>query len=218
MKLKKKIIIIDYKMSNLYSVQNALQLFPVEVIISSDWKDLINADVAILPGVGAFKEAMNSLDRLDLIVPIHDFIQSRKPFLGICLGFQLLFSESFEFGLNKGLGVFDGEVLSLREHTSSEKIPHIGWNRVLFNNNRNSASSFMQGLSAKNYYYFVHSFFVKPELESISIAKTYYDNLTFCSAVMHKNVIATQFHPEKSGTVGLKFLQNFLENNNLIGD
>ncbi|WKZ71060.1 MAG: imidazole glycerol phosphate synthase subunit HisH [Melioribacteraceae bacterium] len=215
---KKKIVIIDYKMSNLYSVQNALKLFPLEVIISSDFHDLASADAAILPGVGAFKEAMNSLNRLDFISPIHDFIDSRKPFLGICLGFQLLFSESFEFGFYKGLGVFEGEVLSLKKNIITEKIPHIGWNKVYFENNSDSKSSFLRRLASEDFFYFVHSFFVKPQLESISLGKTFYDDFKFCSAVMHENVIATQFHPEKSGSVGLSFLNNFLEMNNLIGD
>lgn len=217
MKLK-KIVIIDYKMSNLFSVKNALSIFPVEVVISSDYTELKTADAAILPGVGAFKEAMNSLNRLDLISPIHDFISIEKPFLGICLGFQLLFSESFEFGLHRGMGILEGEVLALKKKVSIDKIPHVGWNKVFFVDNRNQTSSFLNGVPNKEHFYFVHSFFVKPLIDEIILTHTTYGDFKFCSAIMKGNLLATQFHPEKSGTVGINFLNNFLKKNRLIGE
>jgi len=206
------IAIIDYQMSNLFSVKNALEYLGIDSEITSDVTRIMAAKGAILPGVGAFAEAMKHLKTLDLIQPIKDFINSGKPFMGICLGFHLLFTESEEFGVTRGMDILQGKVESFSKHVKSKKIPHIGWNRILTNNDVLKEDSFinpLKDINSDEYMYFVHSFYVDPDNKDIIATETEYDSFTFCSSVLKGNVFASQFHPEKSGTSGLKILKNY---------
>jgi len=206
------IAIIDYQMSNLFSVKNALEYLGIDSEITSDVTKIMAAKGAILPGVGAFAEAMKHLKTLDLIQPIKDFINSGKPFMGICLGFHLLFTESEEFGVTRGMDILQGKVENFSRHVKSKKIPHIGWNRILTNNDVLKEDSFinpLKDINSDEYMYFVHSFYVDPDNKDIIATETEYDSFTFCSSVLKGNVFASQFHPEKSGTSGLKILKNY---------
>ena len=206
------IAIIDYHMSNLFSVRNALEYLGIDSEITSDVTKIMAAKGAILPGVGAFAEAMKHLKTLDLIQPIKDFINSGKPFMGICLGFHLLFTESEEFGVTRGMDILQGKVESFSRHVKSKKIPHIGWNRILTNNDVIKEDSFispLKDINSDEYMYFVHSFYVDPDNKDIIATETEYDSFTFCSSVLKGNVFASQFHPEKSGTSGLNILKNY---------
>jgi len=206
------IAIIDYQMSNLFSVKNALEYLGIDSEITSDVTKIMAAKGAILPGVGAFAEAMKHLKTLDLIQPIKDFINSGKPFMGICLGFHLLFTESEEFGVTRGMDILQGKVESFSRHVKSKKIPHIGWNRILTNNDVIKEDSFispLKDINSDEYMYFVHSFYVDPDNKDIIATETEYDSFTFCSSVLKGNVFASQFHPEKSGTSGLNILKNY---------
>jgi len=206
------IAIIDYQMSNLFSVKNALEYLGIDSEITSDVTKIMAAKGAILPGVGAFAEAMKHLKTLDLIQPIKDFINSGKPFMGICLGFHLLFTESEEFGVTRGMDILQGKVEGFSKHVKSKKIPHIGWNRILTNNDVLKEDSFispLKDINSDEYMYFVHSFYVDPDNKDIIATETEYDSFTFCSSVLKGNVFASQFHPEKSGTSGLNILKNY---------
>lgn len=199
--MTKKIVIVDYDTGNLRSVQKALEHFHPTVIISREPEHVSGADGLVLPGVGAFKDGMQALERYGLISPIKDYIASGKPFLGICLGMHLLFSESFEFGHHKGLDIIKGKVVRF---TNRVKVPHMGWNRIWFQ----KPSSVFKGIDDGMYFYFVHSYYVIPEDAGIKLSVTSYD-VEFTSAIGRDNLYATQFHPEKSQMLGLKILDNF---------
>lgn len=199
------ITIIDYGMGNLRSVQKGFEKVGVDAQISSDPNILKESMKIVLPGVGAIADAMNALIKFDLIEPIHEAIRSGKPFLGICLGFQLLFEKSAENGGQKGLGIFPGEVLRF-DLPHEFPVPHIGWNELHF---RKKIPIF-QGLSEGNHVYFVHSYYVKPSDDSLIATETDY-GIHFCSSIARENVFATQFHPEKSQSIGLKILENFAQ-------
>ena len=194
--------IIDYGVGNLQSVLNAFKILTQDAIITSDIKTIENADHIVLPGVGAFGKGMNNLKERDFIPVIYNEIETGKPFLGICLGMQLLLSESEEMGHFKGLDLIKGEVVRFKER--GEKIPQIGWNNVYFNK-----ETLFKGVPENSMFYFVHSYYVKP-IEDAVAGTTFYNKITYCSAIEYNNIFATQFHPEKSGPVGLKVLQNFL--------
>ena len=206
------IVIIDYEMSNLHSVKRALDFFKINSKVSSDPKEILNSKLAILPGVGAFPEAMNKLKGLNLINAIKEFINLEKPFVGICLGMQLLFENSEEFGNNEGLGIIKGSVKKFDNDTNF-KVPHIGWNKIKKSNNKFDYE-IIDFKNFSNIMYFVHSYYVKPESNDIIMSYTDYCNMNFCSSIKHKNIFAFQFHPEKSGLGGLniyKNLKNFLD-------
>lgn len=210
----KYVSIIDYKLSNIYSVKHACEAVGLNAIISSKKEDLLSADGAILPGVGAFGDAMSNLKKLDLISPIRDFIANGKPFMGICLGMQLLFTESSEFGKHKGLDVIKGTVNKFPEIYKHNKIriPHMGWNKIYLPKSRTSwKDSLLGGVGNNDYMYFVHSYYVSPSDYKDVLAMTDYEGVEYCSAIVDGNVFATQFHPEKSGRIGLKIYQNFVE-------
>ncbi len=197
------IAIVDYGMGNLRSVQKAFEKVGTEALISRDPDTIRNADHLVLPGVGAFPECMRNLTRLSLIEPILEFISSGRPFLGICLGLQLLFDESEEFGVHPGLKIVQGVVKGF-DRNMGLKIPHMGWNQVLFRNNE----PVFQGIPNGSYFYFVHSFYVVPQNESDIAGETEY-GIKFTCAVAKENIVALQFHPEKSQENGLKILSNF---------
>lgn len=197
------IALIDYGAGNLHSVQNALDYIGCESCITSDAKVLMEADAAILPGVGSFGHAMECLQNANLVQPVLDFIHSGKPFLGICLGLQLLFEESEESPGVKGLGVFQGKI-QLIPGGWDLKVPHIGWNSLDIKQN----DGLFQNIEPEPYVYFVHSYYLEAEDEQIVKAST--DYITHIHASVESgNVFACQFHPEKSGDVGLQILKNF---------
>jgi len=199
-----KLVVVDYGMGNLRSVAKALEYVGFEdVRVSGDREEVSKADVLVFPGQGAFRKAMENLKDLDLIKPLLDHIEKGKPFLGICLGLQLLFEKSYEHGETKGLGVFEGEVVLL---PPSVKLPHIGWNQVWIKQKEGIYS----GLEDGDYLYFVHSYHVVPKDKDIIASETDY-GIYFVSAVQKDNLWAVQFHPEKSQKKGLRILQNFKE-------
>ncbi len=195
------IAIIDYKMGNLGSVKNALDSLNIDSVITSDINVIKSADKLILPGVGAFKQAMDNLKELNLIDTIKEEVNNGKPILGICLGMQLLFTSSEEYGLTNGLNILSGRIIHFKEN--GLKIPHMGWNNL----NIASGSKLFRGLN-NPYVYFVHSYHLVTDNLNYLLTKTTY-GYEFSCAVEYKNIFATQFHPEKSGDVGLKILKNF---------
>jgi len=195
------IAIIDYGMGNLHSVSKAVERLGYEAVVTSDEAEIMAADGAILPGVGAFGDAMEELAATGLDSVVKRYAASGKPLLGICLGMQLLFSESEEHGQHKGLDLLPGRVVRFQ---GSYKVPHMGWNRLAFG----QTSPLFAGL-AEGHVYFVHSYHVKPEVASDLLATTdYYQQVT--AIVGRGNVYGMQFHPEKSGELGMKLLGNFL--------
>ena len=205
------IAVIDYGMGNLRSVCKALELLGHEVEVTRDAQFIANSDRVILPGVGAFGAAMANLDRYGLIDVVKDAAVSGKPFLGICLGMQLLMDESEEKGTFQGLGVIPGKVLKFFQEsdanqcTSSLKIPHMGWNSLHIK----KPSPLLKGVDDGSMVYCVHSYYAAPD--SDVVAATTEHGIEYCSVIWKDNICATQFHPEKSGSVGLKMLQNFAE-------
>jgi imidazole glycerol-phosphate synthase subunit HisH len=197
--------IIDYQMGNLRSVQKGFEKVGHSATITSDPAVLARADKIILPGVGAFGDAMAELHRRSLVGPIRDAIDAGKPFLGICLGMQLLFDVGHENGRYEGIGVLPGEVVRF-DIPAEYKVPHMGWNGL----NIARRAPILDGLEEGTHVYFVHSYYVVPRDESVIATRTSY-GLDFCSTVWRDNVYATQFHPEKSQTDGLRILKNFAE-------
>ena len=213
-----KVVIVDYKLGNLFSVKQACDHIGLESELSSDKKKVLEADALILPGVGAFKEAMDHMEALDLIEPFKDFAQTEKPILGVCLGLQLLFSESEEFGSGKGLNIIEGTVKKIPKLDDSRKIrvPQIGWNTVKEFNGRFENTP-LEGVKETDYFYFVHSFYVEPASSENIVGQTTYENLTYSSVISNgKNVFATQFHPEKSAEKGIGIYQRWAKNFDLI--
>lgn len=205
---KRKVVIVDYEMGNLFSVKLACDKVGINAIISNDKQEIKNASALILPGVGAFADAMATLEKLDLVNIIKEFVNSGKPFLGICLGMQLLMSESEEFGLHKGLDIIKGRVTKFPN--ANDKVPQVGWNQITkpSYSNINWEETLLKGLSEKDYMYFVHSFYVLPDEKKVILSETNYASLNYCSSLQEKNVFACQFHPEKSGENGLIIYKN----------
>ena len=211
-----KAVIIDYEICNMFSVKHACENVGFAASISSSPKEINDADIVILPGVGAFGDAMNSLRRLKLIQPIKEAIASGKPFIGICLGLQLLMEESEEFGNHKGLGIIPGAVKRFKKTFDPQtqkrlKIPHMGWNRIMAPGKHLDnlwTGTPLNDISPREFFYFVHSYFVEPENKDHILAMTEYGNHVFCSAIRWKNVYAFQFHPERSGLMGIRIYQN----------
>ena len=199
------IAIIDYQMGNLRSVQKGFEKVGYEATVTGDPEVLARADKIVLPGVGAFGDAMAELRRRHLVEPIHEAVDSGKPFLGICLGLQLLFDVGFEGGQHAGLGILRGQVVRF-DVPQDFKVPHMGWNQLTI---RRSAP-LLKGLADGVHCYFVHSYYVVPADPGVIATETNYPT-PFCSMVWRDNLMATQFHPEKSQHDGLRMLQNFAE-------
>ncbi len=195
------ILVVDYGMGNLRSVSKALEKVGFSVKISSDPEDVKRANAIVLPGVGAFKDAVENLKRMGLYGEIIRHIEKGKPYLGICLGLQLLFEKSYEFGESEGFGVVEGEVVLL---PTSVKVPHIGWNQLW----KKKPSFMLEGIKDGEYVYFVHSYHVVPKRKDLILTTTDY-GIDFVSSIEYENIFAVQFHPEKSQKVGLKILENF---------
>jgi glutamine amidotransferase len=196
-----KALLIDYGMGNLRSVSKALEKVGFQVRISSDPEEVKRAHLIVLPGVGAFRDAVDNLKRLGLFKEIIRHIEKGKSYLGICLGLQLLFEKSYEFGESEGFGVLEGQVVLL---PTSVKVPHIGWNQLW----KKKESSVLEGIRDGEYFYFVHSYHAVPKRSEVILTTTDY-GIDFVSSVEYENVFAVQFHPEKSQKVGLKLLENF---------
>jgi len=198
------IAIIDYDAGNIKSVEKAVQFLGEEAVITRDKDLILSSDKVILPGVGAFGDAMEKIHTYGLQNTIYDVIDRKKPFLGICLGLQLLFKNSEESKGVSGLGILDGEILRIPSKEGL-KIPHMGWNSL----NITDSTTLFRGIEGNPYVYFVHSYYLKAKDEIVA-ATTEYSTLIH-AAVEKDNVFACQFHPEKSSTVGLKILKNFIE-------
>lgn len=197
------IAIIDYDAGNLKSVEKALVSLGEETIVTRSFNEILKADKVILPGVGAFGDAMSQLKKYELDKVIYEVAEKRTPLLGICLGLQLLFESSEETPGVEGLHLLDGQILRIPD-TEGLKIPHIGWNSLSFPNK----GRLYEGIAEQSYVYFVHSYYLKAADESIVVAATEYGTQIHAS-VEKDNIFACQFHPEKSSTVGLQILQNF---------
>ncbi len=199
--------IVDYNMGNLASVQNAFATLGAQTVIESDPQKFGMYDKLLLPGVGAFGDAMEHLRARNMVEPLRAYAASGKPMLGICLGMQLLFESSEEFGSNEGLGLIKGKVIAFDTTRMSRelKVPHMGWNRMFTKNH-----PLFEGLDEEHYLYFVHSFHVVCEDEADVIGTSVY-GYEFASAVAHANVMGIQPHPEKSHKNGLKILENFIK-------
>jgi len=202
------ITIIDYGMGNLRSVQKAFEKFCSNVVVSASANDILKADKIVLPGVGAFKTAMDELKKRGLIDPIKKSIEKGRPFLGICLGLQLLFSESEEGGRIKGLDVIKGKVKRFKRKDGL-KIPHMGWNSIETQRHKDTMTQVLDGVDSGSYMYFVHSYYVAPKDKDVILCETDYGR-NFTSGVRKDNVYGFQFHPEKSQAAGLKIVENFV--------
>lgn len=199
------IAIIDYQMGNLRSVQKGFEKVGHAATITSRPEDLAAADKIVLPGVGAFRDAISELRQRGLVEPIRQAIAAGKPFLGICLGLQMLFDVGYEDGQHEGLGIFRGKVVRF-DLPPEYKVPHMGWNQAIIRRR----SPLLEGIPDGSHFYFVHSYYVVPEDPALIAIEADYHR-PFCAAIWHDNVFATQFHPEKSQAHGLRLLKNFAE-------
>jgi len=210
MKDKLKIAIVDYGVGNLYSLIRAFEFFGVKTIITEDTKELKEADAIILPGVGSFEAGMRGLKIRGLIETIKKIAENNKPILGICLGAQLMLSEGHEFGIFKGLDIIKGRVVHFPILDNNEKVPHIGWNTIFSKKESCWDNSILRAFDKEDRLYFVHSYILEPESKENVFALTEYGGQTFCSVIKKRNIYGCQFHPEKSGEVGLKLIKNFI--------
>jgi imidazole glycerol-phosphate synthase subunit HisH len=213
-----KVVIIDYHLGNLFSVNQALQNIGLDVTISNDPEVVATADAVVLPGVGAFADAMTNLEKHGLVNAMQKYAGSGKPFMGVCLGLQLLFTVSEEFGSCKGLGLLQGKVkrfLNSDEEGNTIKVPQIAWNEIYSAGVDWNETPF-QSLQQNEHMYFVHSFYVEPEDKSCILSLTQYHNKEYTSSILKDNIFACQFHPEKSAENGLTIYKNWAMINNLI--
>ena len=212
--MKADVVVIDYGVGNLLSVSRGLEHCGASVLVSNDPEIILAAPRIVLPGVGAFRDAMAELQRRNLDDVVRTFARQGKPLLGICLGMQLLLDESEEFGVTAGLGLIPGRVIPIPTSTTdgrAQKVPHIGWSELSLPEGRGSwAGTLLHGMSANEAFYFVHSFMVAPEDPSNRVADCKYGGASVSAVIGQKNIHGCQFHPEKSGTVGLKMLKRFM--------
>ncbi len=231
---RRTVAIVDYGLGNLFSVKHACEHVGLRVTITSCREEILASDVVILPGVGAFGDAMECLNRRHLVGPLHQVAQSDRLLIGICLGMQLLMSESYEFGRHKGLGIIEGPVVRFEDPVevtgqggdrtiSRLKVPQVGWNRVFRTESgsvsrgtaapaeaEGSRASPLDGIRDGEYMYFVHSFYAIPEDPKMVVTTSRYGHIQFCSSLACGNVIGFQFHPERSGPAGLQVYRNLL--------
>jgi len=202
-KMAPRIVIIDYGMGNLRNVQKGFEWIGFEAKVTRNKRDIEKASAVVLPGVGAFKDCMENLERYGLIEPLLRSIEKGKPYLGICLGLQILFSESEEFGSQRGLDLIKGKVVKFKPDLE-HKVPHMGWNTI----EKERETPVLKGIESGNFFYFVHSYYVMPEENQWISTFTQY-GIPFVSSIWKENLFATQFHPEKSQQKGLRILENF---------
>lgn len=204
------IAIIDYGMGNLRSVQKGFEKVGAEALVTADPQKVLEADRVVLPGVGAFRDCMRNLEQTGFVEPILKVIAEGRPFLGICVGMQLLFTDSVEFGLNSGLNLIPGHVLRFPDQMTAGgerlPVPQMGWNQLRIK----LRPPAFNGITDNSNVYFVHSYYAKPDDKNVIATTTDY-GFEFCSSVWKDNIVATQFHPEKSQDVGLRILKNFAE-------
>lgn len=218
------VAIVDYGLGNLFSVKQACEHAGLEAEVTSTAAQILGAAAVILPGVGAFGNAMDALRRLDLVTVIQEVSTGDKPLLGICLGAQLLLEESEEFGAHRGLGVLKGRVVSLGSPRAGDrrlKVPQVGWNRVRWPREAHDDpwhGTLLQGQANGEFMYFVHSFILRPEDMGVVLSTSSYGHVDFCSAVAWGNVTAFQFHPERSGPQGLRVYDRLAERIQLSED
>jgi len=206
------VAIVDYGLGNLFSVKQACTFAGLSSIITNSRKDILDADAVILPGVGAYGDAMLTLCRLDLVHVLRDIVETPKPLVGICLGLQLLMTESYEYGCHKGLGIIEGPVVKFdapKERERILKVPHIGWNRIFQPvNGLWWHETLLDRIDEGEHMYFVHSYVIQPQDSNLILSTSRYGNIEFCSSIQHHNVFACQFHPERSGPKGLQIYHN----------
>ncbi|AYQ27182.1 MULTISPECIES: imidazole glycerol phosphate synthase subunit HisH [unclassified Polaromonas] len=208
------VVVIDYGVGNLLSVSRGFEHCGASVLVSNDPEIILAAPRIVLPGVGAFRDAMAELHRRNLDEVVRSFARLGKPLLGICLGMQLLLDESEEFGVTSGLGLIPGRVIPIPTSTSDghpQKVPHIGWSELSLPDGRSSwDDTLLQGMAASEAFYFVHSFMAAPQDPSHRVADCQYGGAAVSAVIARANIHGCQFHPEKSGTAGLKVLKHFL--------
>lgn len=217
--MRKKVTVVDYGLGNLLSVSRALSTCDADVHVTTDAREIANAERLVLPGVGAFADGMAGLTERKLIDCVKEYANSGRPLLGICLGMQMFMSTAEEFGHHEGLGLIEGTVAAIPSTTvdgKPHKIPHIGWNSLQpskHGGNGNGVSSedpILTNIKPESHFYFVHSFAVVPEDESVRLADAFYNGRQITAMVKQRNLYGCQFHPEKSGEVGLQLLNNFV--------
>ena len=214
-----RVSIIDYKTSNLHSVKAACEEVGISSRITSKPNELLSSDAAILPGVGSFSGAMENIRKLGLEEAILNFVSSGKSLFGVCLGQQLLFEQSEEFGTHEGLSLLRGKVKKFyfsNENNHKYPVPQIGWNKII-SKNQSWKGTFLDNCDEGTYMYFVHSFYVEPEDEAVILSTSVYGNQRYCSSIKNENIFATQFHPEKSGHKGLEIYRSFKNYLNING-
>jgi imidazole glycerol-phosphate synthase subunit HisH len=203
--------IIDYEMGNLRSVEKAFEKLGFAARVSADPQDIVSADKVVLPGVGAFRDCIGNLRQGGFVEPLLEHVAAGKPLLGICVGMQMLFDESEEFGRHRGLGLIPGKVVrfpsGMIENGEQLKVPHMGWNSISIK----QPAPIFSGIEDGSYVYFVHSYYCAAENRADIAASCTYGEVEFCASVLHGNIMATQFHPEKSQTTGLRIFRNFGE-------
>jgi len=209
--IKKTVCIIDYFAGNIYSISKAFENFGCKIVLTTTPEQIKKADYLVLPGVGAFGDGMANLKKLNFFEAIQEFCKNGRPFMGICLGMQLLFSSSEEFGNHRGLDIIPGEVKKLPLQKFF-KIPHIGWTSLVLPEHRTSwTDSVLEEYPTDQDVYFVHSFAAYPSNVENWLSRTAYGTHWFCSSVQKENVTGYQFHPEKSGEMGLRIINKFLQ-------
>ena len=210
-----KVTVVDYGLSNLLSVTHAFEHFGAEVEVTGNPAAVLAADALVLPGVGAFRDGMKGLEKLDLVGPLREKAAAGTPVLGICLGMQMLFDESEEFGFWPGLGLIHGRVVRIPSAAmdgSPQRVPHIGWEPLYPAGGRmNFRGTPLEQVTPGQECYFIHSYEALPAADADRLADTVYGDRRICAAVAHGNVYGTQFHPEKSGPVGLSIIEGYLE-------
>jgi glutamine amidotransferase len=205
-----KIAVVDYNLGNVRSILGAFDNKDARVQLTNDRNEILDSDGVVLPGVGAFKHGMESLEKYDLIEIIKKYIDTGKPFMGICLGMQMLFNESEEYGCTKGLSLIPGKVVKLpTQNILNDKLPHVSW-KELQGNIDIWSNTILDGIENNSDMYFVHSYVAEPASEDYILSTTEYSGHNFCSTVKKDNIYGCQYHPEKSGKDGLKIINNFM--------
>ncbi len=203
------VAIVDYGICNMFSVKHACERAGLHASITASVPEIAKADIVILPGVGAFGDAMDALRKLDLIHPLKDIIQSGKTFVGICLGYQLLFTESQEFEMHKGLDIISGSVERFQSTEAHPlKVPHVGWNQIARPTHADWKGTPLSGVTENEYVYFCHSFHIVTDEADVPLTTTQYGPHHFTSSIRKGNIFGFQFHPEKSGHIGTQIYQN----------